>query len=226
MIPLLAAVLALAQAPAVREHVLGRSWDGRLIRAVEVGDARAARKILVVGCIHGNEPAGIVVVEALRTMRAPTGVDLWLVPDLNPDGVRADTRQNGHGVDLNRNFPYRWYRDGRPWDTFYTGPHVLSERESRIAYRLILRLHPAVSIWYHQHQDLVRSGGGSEATARRYARLVGMRYSRLPVPRGAATGWQVGRFPGTSAFVVELPAGRLSAAATRRHARAVLRIAA
>jgi hypothetical protein len=53
-----------------------------------------------------------------------------------------------------------------------------------------------------------------------------MAYRTLAVPTGAATGWQTARFPGSSAFVVELPAGRLSAAGARLHARAVLRLAA
>ncbi|MDQ2983460.1 MAG: DUF2817 domain-containing protein [Actinomycetota bacterium] len=227
MISLLAAVLTLAHPVAQpRVHLLGRSWDGRLIRAYEIGNPEAARKVLVVGCIHGNEGAGLAVARALALRAAPRGADVWIVPNLNPDGFTARKRQNAHGVDLNRNFPYRWRRSGRPWDTVYPGPRPLSERESGIVARLILRLRPTVSIWYHQHQNLVRGGGGSAAAARRYARLAGMRYAGLPVPRGAATGWQVRRFSGSSAFVVELPAGSLSGTATQRHARAVLALAA
>jgi N-acetylmuramoyl-L-alanine amidase len=44
---------------------------------------------------------------------------------------------------------------------------------------------------------------------------------RLP---GTATRWQERRLRGSSAFVVELPGGRLSAAAARRHARAVIAV--
>ena len=44
-----------------RTVVLGRSVDGRAIRAIEVGDLDSLRKALVVGCIHGNECAGIAV---------------------------------------------------------------------------------------------------------------------------------------------------------------------
>jgi hypothetical protein len=43
--------------------------------------------------IHGNETAGLCGDPALRTMPLPAGVHLWLVPELNPDGVAAGTRQ-------------------------------------------------------------------------------------------------------------------------------------
>src|SRR5262249_39151293 len=127
--------------------LLGRSVDGRPIDAIEVGDPRSGIRELVVGCIHGNEPAGIAVARWL-VHSSPQSVDLWIIPVLNPDGELRDTRGNAHGVDLNRNFPWRW----RPLTgLFYSGPRPLSEPESRIAYRLIRRLHPQVSIWFHQH---------------------------------------------------------------------------
>jgi protein MpaA len=90
-----------------------------------------------------------------------------------------------------------------------------------VAIGLVERLRPDVTIWYHQPERNVRSGGGSERLARRYARLAGLPFRRLPVPPGAATRWQVRRFPGSQAFVVELPAGPLSPADAARHARAV-----
>ena|SRR5438128_2715562 len=46
-----------------RSLLLGRSEQGRPIVAWRVGDAHDLR-VLVVGCIHGNEGAGIAVVRA------------------------------------------------------------------------------------------------------------------------------------------------------------------
>jgi murein peptide amidase A len=212
-----------ATSAAATTQVLGRSVDGRAIRARLVGDPGAATKVLVVGCIHGDETAGEAVTRRLRRATPPAGVALWLVDEFNPDGCAADTRQNAHGVDLNRNFPYRWRR--LPRGTFYSGPRALSEPESRAIHRFVLRERPALSIWYHQHANLVDESGGDPAIERRYARLVGLPFKRFDRPPGSITSWQNHTFPDATAFVVELPAGRLSASATARHARALLTLA-
>jgi protein MpaA len=154
--------------------------------------------------------------------RTPRGVDLWVVPSLNPDGRSARTRGNAHAVDLNRNFPWRWRPLG---GVFYSGPRALSEPESRIAYRLIRRLRPQVSIWFHQHLDVVDESGGSVAVERRFATVAGMRLARLIREPGSVVGWENRAFPATTSFVVELPAGRLGSARVNRLARATLAVA-
>lgn len=199
--------------------VIGTSVRGRPIVAWTFGSERARRKILVVGCIHGNECAGLAIVSALMHTRVPGGVQLWLVPEMNPDGTAADTRQNAHGVDLNRNFPYRWQPIADP--TYYSGPDPASEPETRAAMRLVRRVRPAVTIWYHQHMDLVDLSGGDRGVARRYALLAGLRPTCLTFLSGTETAWSNHTFPGTTSFVVELPAGPMSPVAVTRHVRAV-----
>ena len=207
--------------PPARRAVLGRSVDGRPIVAVEVGDP-ASPRALVVGCIHGNECAGVPIAERLEALSPPRGVDLWIVPDLNPDGNARGTRGNAHGVDLNRNFPWHWRPLSGSCDS---GPRPLSEPESRIAHRLILRLRPRISIWFHQHLDLVDESGGNPSVERSFARLTGLPLRRLARYPGSVASWENAALPGTTAFVVELPPGSLSAAAADRFSRAVLEVA-
>jgi len=177
-----------------------------------------------VGCIHGNEPAGIAVAKDLVSDPRPKHLNVWVVRDLNPDGRAGDTRQNARGVDLNRNFPWRWRAGGASGDVYYPGPGPLSEPESRAAHAFILRIHPSVTIWFHQHENLVDRSGGDLAIERRYARLVHLPLRRLPRFHGTATGWQNHRFPKATAFVVELPAGRLSPTQVERFSDAVLKL--
>jgi murein peptide amidase A len=207
------------QQPRGRRIVIGRSLQGRPIVAWVYGLSTARRKVLMIGVIHGNEQGGLAITSAERRRRVPSGVQLWIVPELNPDGVAADTRQNADRVDLNRNFPYRWHYSSDA--TFYSGPRPASEPETRVLMRLVERIHPAVTITYHQHMNLVDESGGDRGVARRYAQLAGMRATCLTFLPGEETAWSNHTLPGTTSFVVELPAGHLSPAALARHVRAI-----
>lgn len=207
-----------------RRLLLGRSTRGRPIWLVERGSGRSGSVVLVVGCIHGTECAGLGVIDRLLSGPPPNRGQLWLIPSLNPDGHALGVRGNARGVDLNRNFPSQWRPIGQQGDPQYSGPRPLSERESRLAVRAVERLRPSVSIWFHQPQDVVRAWGQSIPVARRFARLAGAHFRRIRWPSGTVSNWQNHRFPGTVSFVVELAAGPLSGLAAQRFARAIRRL--
>lgn len=219
----LATVAALAglvpAAAQPRRELLGRTYEGRALSVLHVGDPSGPR-VLVFGCIHGNECAGVAVVRALARMHPHA--DLWLVTTINPDGRAHNIRQNSRGVDLNRNWPAGWLSNGTPFDTYYGGPAPFSERETRIARRLIVRLQPALTVWFHQHMNLVWAYGHSSAAGRAYAHASGMRFYHHPDLPGTSTRWQNRQLRTGAAITVELPAGSLSRGQARRHARAVL----
>ncbi len=219
----LAAPVSHAAAPVAT--LTGHSVLGRTITARRLGDAGDGPSVLVVGVIHGNERAGLAIVRDLVHDRESHSVRLWVLPDLNPDGAHANTRGNAHGVDLNRNFPWRWRRRTAPGTTYYAGPHALSEPESRFARRVILHVRPDITIWFHQSETAVDSSSGSKAIEQRFARRVALPLRKLTRYPGSATTWQAHRFPQATAFVVELPPGALSAPAARAYARAVLALA-
>jgi murein peptide amidase A len=186
---------------------LGHSVDGRTIRPVVLGSPSAPHRLLVVGCIHGNECAGLAIVRRLVAAGAPAGAGIVVVPNLNPDGFAAGTRGNTRGVDLNRDF------------------YARTQPETRFAVSLIRRVRPEVTVWFHQPQALVRAWGPSVSTARRLAALAGVRYRSLAWPPGSASNWQNHAFPGTASFVVELPAGPVPHAQAARWVRALRALA-
>jgi protein MpaA len=199
-----------------RTIVIGTSAQGRVIRATEIGNPNASFKVVIVGCIHGDEPAGIAIARRLEQQRPDRAVDLWVIDDLNPDGVAADSRQNAHGVDLNRNFPYEWQPIGRLGDVQYSGTHPLSEPEARAAVAFLDRVRPSVTIWFHQHADLVDNSGGDPAVEEQFADETDLPFQQLTRYPGSAAGWENHHFAGSTAFVVELPAGPAGTALTNR----------
>ena len=201
---------------------LGRSYAGRPIDAVRVGNPNGTR-VLVFGAIHGNELAGLAVVRALE--RVHTNADLWIVSNLNPDGAARGIRQNGRGVDLNKNWSSEWHRGGHPFGVYYGGPKPFSERETRIARDLIERIKPRVTIWYHQHMNVIWAFGPSTLAGRIYARASGERLYHHHWLPGTAANWQNHTLANSSSFTVELPAGSLTPQQVRTHVHAVLHLA-
>jgi murein peptide amidase A len=214
-----------APPPVRRAERIGQSTQGRPIRGVAVGAPKSARTVIVVGCIHGTECAGMAITRELLAGPAPRQSRLWVIPNLNPDGHARGSRLNARGVDLNRNFPSDWRTNGQLGDPEYAGPRPLSEPESRAAVRLIRRARPRLTIWFHQPQDVVRAWGRSAGPARRYADRAGARFRALPWLSGTAPNWQNRRFRSGASFVVELPPGALPAEVARRHAESIRRFA-
>ncbi|UJA21075.1 DUF2817 domain-containing protein [Thermoleophilia bacterium SCSIO 60948] len=206
----------------------GQSFAGRELRAVRLGDSAAKRSVLVVGSIHGDERQGERIVHRLRNGPDRFRADVWTIQASNPDGARANRRTNARGVDLNRNFPYRWRRAESPGSGYYQGPKPASEPETRALMRLVRRIEPALTIWYHQPWGQVLAPcGGSARKEHRYARIARMPVERCrgEALRGTATSWQEHRDRRATAFVVELGSGRLGSAELARHARAARALA-
>ncbi|HSD25427.1 MAG TPA: DUF2817 domain-containing protein [Solirubrobacterales bacterium] len=215
---------------AAQRGVLGRSVEKRTITAVQVGDPAGSRVALVVGVIHGDERAGLSIIRAIKREAREhagqlAGTQLWAIATVNPDGLRGRTRKNAHGVDLNRNFPYRW-RGNLPHSSgYYPGPRPASEPETRSVMAFVRKIQPDLSIWYHQPWGAVLACHGSPQIAAEYAKLVGMRTScRGAGLRGTAISWETRAIPGSSAFVVEMPPGGIGGRTATRQARAALTV--
>lgn len=135
-----------ARSPLLRLASLGKSAHGGrdlwLVRAQAPGaDAAHATRILVICRQHGDEPASTEAVLGLidrlarggdLSLRAAlTRTTFYFVPMANPDGAAADTRRNGVGADLNRD-----------WGPFHQPEtRALAEAARRIAPALVVDAH-------------------------------------------------------------------------------------
>jgi hypothetical protein len=125
--------------------VVGTSTGGRPIHLVHVpahpGESDAptpARRVLFYAQQHGDEVAGKdALLYLLRDLarnpaRLPVGVELWILPSLNPDGAVAGTRESGAGVDLNRDHM------------------TLLQPETRALHEVVRRVRPHVAVDCHE----------------------------------------------------------------------------
>ncbi len=181
---------ATTDAPVVTREVIGTSVKGRPLTVIHRAHEGATRRVLVIGSIHGDERAGMRVVRRLLDRTdLPRRLALWLLRTVNPDGTAADRRTNAHGVDLNRNFPYRWHSSAR--GSTWSGSGPLSEPESVALRDLVRRLDPWLTVTFHQPLFGVGANDKGMPTVRALAE--GM---RLPVRDYVCTGICYGTFTG------------------------------
>ena len=183
---------------------IGTSVQGRPIVAIHRWAPGATKKVLVIGNLHGDERAGMRVIERLRTRTVPADVNLWLIPTLNPDGNAADTRTNARGVDLNRNFPHSWRYAGRGTSK-YSGPRAASEPETRALMAFVSKYKPRTTIVFHQPLYGVDSYRAKSMTlVRALSRETGLpvkSFSCSGVCHGTFTGWHNANTPGRAVTV-------------------------
>ncbi len=206
----------------IGRRLLGRSATGRPITAWHLGERRGPTVVLI-STMHGNEPHTRRILESLRDGPPVRGIDLWVVPTYNPDGLARRTRKNARGVDLNRNYPYDWADlDGN----YESGPRAASEPETRAMMRFLRNVRPDFVLSFHQPLNSVDTDTKSPRFARRVARTLHLPARTLDcggVCHGTMTGWFNHSFPGV-ALTVEYGARPSRRRMTRVAPGQVLRI--
>lgn len=168
--------------PIVAMQDIGFSDEGtpRAIRAFKISDNPGEEEdepgFLFIGDIHGNEPLGVrVTLELIELLTEAYATDpevrdwvdayeIWIVPVLNPYGYDHSERKNApnttgaatSGVDLNRNFDFRWDGDAAteprltvPNEDIYMGPWAASEPETQAIGDFVVLQRPAFGVTFH-----------------------------------------------------------------------------
>jgi protein MpaA len=170
-------------APFRTSLVAGTSVEGRPIDAFVRGAGQDV--VLVFAAIHGEEPAGVLLVRSLldhleahpELVRSRRVV---LVPVVNPDGLAAGRRVNASGVDLNRNFPAPNWRDGGA-----RGPRALSEPEALALDGLLRVYRPDRVVSIHQPLACVDWDGPARRLAAAMADASGLPARKLGTRPGS-----------------------------------------
>lgn len=176
--------------PAVQTtEKLGVSVQNRPIYMTTIGNGPEV--VLVIAAIHGNEDAGVPLVQQLiQILRSRTDLHtthtILIIPNANPDGYALQSRMNARGIDLNRNFPA-----SNRIDSSVFGQAGLTEPESQILYNLILTRQPARIISIHQPLYCLDYDGPGEDIAELMSY-----YCPLPVKKLGSRPGSLGSFAG------------------------------
>ncbi len=187
-----------------RRVQLGVSTRGRPIGCEVYGEGPDT--VLFIASIHGNEPAGTPLLNALAERLKSNGLSLGdkrvvLIPISNPDGYERKRRHNANGVDLNRNFPAENFRAKRRH-----GNKPLSQPESKAIFDAIERFRPGCIISIHQDKACIDYDGPAEELARSMARSGNLKLKRLGALPGSL-GSYAGNQLGIPVVTIELPGG-------------------
>jgi len=162
--------------------------------------------VLIMGGMHGDEPAGAGLARQLCSRLAArpdllAGRRVVVAPAVNPDGLAHGRRANARGVDLNRNFPASNRSEAGGQDE----AQALSEPEARFVADLIERYRPSRIVSMHEPAGCVDWDGPGGALAAQMSKACG-----LPVKRQGARPGSLGSYAGVDrripTITLELPA--------------------
>lgn len=125
--------------------------------------------VLVIGCMHGDEPQGKYLIE--EYLKSNTETKLLFIPCLNPDGVKNNTRVNANGVDLNRNFPTKNWKLTEK-NNFYGGQEPASEIETKFLINVIEEFKPKLILTLHAPYKVVNYDGDALNIAQRISEII------------------------------------------------------
>jgi carboxypeptidase T len=175
-------------------YEIGESLENRKIYALKISDNASRDEnepaVLFLGCHHAREWISVEVpflfgkyllenYDLSQEVRDLVDAsEVWIVPIVNPDGLeysihvyrywRKNRRANAdetYGVDINRNYGYRWGYDdtgssGDPASEAYRGTGAFSEPETAAVRGLYIQRDFRAMISYHSYsQDILYPWG-------------------------------------------------------------------
>lgn len=169
--------------------------------------------LLFLGGVHGDEIEGIWLMEEvierwkLSFPQLSFGIGVWA--RVNPDGVAANTRLNGRGVDLNRNLPTKDWTPEVKNPRYPPGPVAASEPENVALIKLIEQCKPAAILSAHSFSKFqVNINGPSREWGEKLSKVCGYPVTEdIGYPTPGCLGTYAGKEWGIPTITLEIERG-------------------
>jgi len=204
----------------LRVDVLGQSVQGRDILGYYFGSPDAAQlDTLFFGAFHGDEGISTELLQRVihawkQQQWAHKAIDfdqcpVLIVPILNPDGLKTETRVNANQVDLNRNYPtdeIAPWEELNPDSIYYSGKTPASEPETRLVIDLLARYKPKKIVTVHSPYKVVNFDGPAEDLANAIGKACGYPVvADIGYPTPGSFGTYAGKIRNIPVITLELP---------------------
>lgn len=140
----------------------GHSLEGHPITAFKT-DIKAPKYLYLLGGVHGDEVEGVYVLKELfqwlKMEHSLKDLPMVVIPILNVDGYKNQTRVNAHLVDLNRNLPTNDWSTSHKEPKYNPGPKPLSEPENQFLVKLMDKYKPGFILSFHTWKPILNYNG-------------------------------------------------------------------
>jgi len=147
----------------------GTSLEGLEIPAFKTDTKKAPKYLYLIGGVHGDEVEGVYVLKELfqwlKMEHSLKDLPMVVIPILNVDGYRTQSRVNAHLVDLNRNLPTKDWSPNITKPRYNPGPSPLSEPENQYMVKLMDKYRPGLIISFHTWKPILNYNGDCKDVA-------------------------------------------------------------
>jgi protein MpaA len=146
----------------------GTSLEGLPITVFKT-DIKAPKYLYLLAGVHGDEVEGVYVLKELfnwlKNEHSLKDMPIVVLPILNVDGYRAQSRVNAHLVDLNRNLPTKDWTPEKTQPKYNPGAKPLSEPENQFLVKLLDKYKPGLIISFHTWKPILNHNGDCQDIA-------------------------------------------------------------
>ena len=140
----------------------GTSLEGHPIPVFKT-DIKAPKYLYLMAGVHGDEVEGVYVLKELfnwlKNEHSLKDMPIVVLPILNIDGYRSQTRVNAHLVDLNRNLPTKDWTPTVTQAKYNPGSKPLSEPENQFLVKLLDKYKPGLIMSFHTWKPILNYNG-------------------------------------------------------------------